>query len=173
MKKSILMCLMLVIAGMLATGCSSCQSENKKQESVPADESAGVGAVDAGNAADPATDSQGTVEPAGEPAGVGATVGSLHDTLRAGDIFLFEDEDLLVINKPKGMVVHPAPGHERGTLVNALLHHCGDSLSGIGGVKRPGIVHRLDIYYKVRELNRDVRKVFFSPLISVAFYHAL
>ncbi len=57
---------------------------------------------------------------------------------------LFEDEDLLVINKPKGMVVHPAPGHESGTLVNALLHHCGDSLSGIGGVKRPGIVHRLD-----------------------------
>ena len=57
---------------------------------------------------------------------------------------LYEDEDLLVINKPKGMVVHPAPGHDRGTLVNALLHHCGDSLSGIGGVKRPGIVHRLD-----------------------------
>lgn len=57
---------------------------------------------------------------------------------------LFEDADLLVINKPKGMVVHPAPGHESGTLVNALLHHCGDSLSGIGGVKRPGIVHRLD-----------------------------
>ena len=57
---------------------------------------------------------------------------------------LYEDEELLVINKPKGMVVHPAPGHESGTLVNALLHHCGDSLSGIGGVKRPGIVHRLD-----------------------------
>ena len=57
---------------------------------------------------------------------------------------LFEDEDLLVVNKPKGMVVHPAPGHESGTLVNALLHHCGDSLSGISGVKRPGIVHRLD-----------------------------
>ncbi|MBO4675985.1 MAG: RluA family pseudouridine synthase [Oscillospiraceae bacterium] len=57
---------------------------------------------------------------------------------------LFEDAELLVINKPKGMVVHPAPGHESGTLVNALLHHCGDSLSGIGGVKRPGIVHRLD-----------------------------
>ena len=57
---------------------------------------------------------------------------------------LFEDADLLVINKPKGMVVHPAAGHESGTLVNALLHHCGDSLSGIGGVKRPGIVHRLD-----------------------------
>ena len=57
---------------------------------------------------------------------------------------LYEDDALLVINKPKGMVVHPAPGHESGTLVNALLHHCGDSLSGIGGVRRPGIVHRLD-----------------------------
>ena len=57
---------------------------------------------------------------------------------------LYEDEELLVINKPKGLVVHPAPGHEGGTLVNALLYHCGDSLSGIGGVKRPGIVHRLD-----------------------------
>jgi len=57
---------------------------------------------------------------------------------------LFEDEDLLVINKPAGMVVHPASGNETGTLVNALLAHCGDSLSGIGGVKRPGIVHRLD-----------------------------
>ena len=57
---------------------------------------------------------------------------------------LYEDDELLVVNKPKGMVVHPAPGHEDGTLVNALLHHCGDSLSGIGGVRRPGIVHRLD-----------------------------
>ncbi|NIY74557.1 RluA family pseudouridine synthase [Thalassospira sp. HF15] len=57
---------------------------------------------------------------------------------------LYEDEDLLVINKPAGMVVHPAAGNESGTLVNALLAHCGDSLSGIGGVKRPGIVHRLD-----------------------------
>ncbi len=57
---------------------------------------------------------------------------------------LFEDDDLLVINKPVGMVVHPAVGHQTGTLVNALLYHCGDSLSGIGGVKRPGIVHRLD-----------------------------
>lgn len=57
---------------------------------------------------------------------------------------VFEDDDLLVINKPKGMVVHPAPGNEEGTLVNALLHHCGDGLSGIGGVMRPGIVHRLD-----------------------------
>lgn len=58
---------------------------------------------------------------------------------------VFEDDDLLVINKPKGMVVHPAAGHEDGTLVNALLHHCGDSLSGIGGEKRPGIVHRIDM----------------------------
>lgn len=56
---------------------------------------------------------------------------------------LFEDEDLLVLNKPAGLVVHPAPGHLTGTLVNALLHHC-PSLSGIGGVARPGIVHRLD-----------------------------
>lgn len=56
----------------------------------------------------------------------------------------FEDEDVIVINKPRGMVVHPAPGHPDSTLVNALLHHCGDSLSGIGGEKRPGIVHRID-----------------------------
>jgi len=57
---------------------------------------------------------------------------------------LYEDADLLVINKPSNMVVHPAPGSPDGTLVNALLAHCGDSLSGIGGEKRPGIVHRLD-----------------------------
>ena len=57
---------------------------------------------------------------------------------------LFEDEHLLVLVKPAGMVVHPAPGHSAGTLVNALLGHCADSLSGIGGVKRPGIVHRID-----------------------------
>ncbi|MZG52973.1 MAG: RluA family pseudouridine synthase [Nitrospinae bacterium] len=56
---------------------------------------------------------------------------------------IFEDEHMLVVNKPAGMVVHPAPGHARGTLVNALLHYCKD-LSGIGGVERPGIVHRLD-----------------------------
>jgi 23S rRNA pseudouridine1911/1915/1917 synthase len=55
-----------------------------------------------------------------------------------------EDDDIVVINKPKGLVVHPAAGHETGTLVNALIAHCGASLSGIGGVKRPGIVHRLD-----------------------------
>jgi 23S rRNA pseudouridine1911/1915/1917 synthase len=57
---------------------------------------------------------------------------------------LFDDEDLLVINKPPGMVVHPSAGHEESTLVNALLHHCAGQLSGIGGVARPGIVHRLD-----------------------------
>lgn len=85
---------------------------------------------------------------------------------RAGDVFLvaeddvpvpmgvaaqeisldivYEDEDLIVVNKPRGIVVHPAPGHPDGTLVNALLYHCGDSLSGIGGEQRPGIVHRID-----------------------------
>ncbi|WP_245258298.1 RluA family pseudouridine synthase [Rhodopseudomonas palustris] len=55
-----------------------------------------------------------------------------------------EDDDIIVINKPRGLVVHPAAGHETGTLVNALIAHCGESLSGIGGVRRPGIVHRLD-----------------------------
>ena len=67
--------------------------------------------------------------------------------LAAEDIpldIVYEDGDVLVINKPKGLVVHPAAGHEDGTLVNALLHHCGDSLSGIGGEMRPGIVHRID-----------------------------
>lgn len=57
---------------------------------------------------------------------------------------VFEDEDVIVVNKPRGMVVHPAPGHPMGTLVNALMYHCGDSLSGVGGEKRPGIVHRID-----------------------------
>ena len=57
---------------------------------------------------------------------------------------VYEDDDLIVINKPVGMVVHPAPGSYSGTLVNALLHHCGDTLSGVGGEKRPGIVHRID-----------------------------
>lgn len=57
---------------------------------------------------------------------------------------VYEDDDLLVVNKPKGMVVHPAAGNYNGTLVNALLYHCGDSLSGINGVLRPGIVHRID-----------------------------
>ena len=58
---------------------------------------------------------------------------------------VFEDGDVIVVNKPRGLVVHPAPGHPDGTLVNALLFHCGDSLSGIGGEKRPGIVHRIDM----------------------------
>ena len=57
---------------------------------------------------------------------------------------VYEDNDIIVINKPSGMVVHPAPGNPDGTLVNALLYHCGDSLSGIGGTARPGIVHRID-----------------------------
>lgn len=57
---------------------------------------------------------------------------------------VYEDEDLIVVNKQRGLVVHPAPGHPDGTLVNALLFHCGDSLSGIGGLRRPGIVHRID-----------------------------
>ena len=57
---------------------------------------------------------------------------------------VYEDDDLVVVNKVRGMVVHPAPGHPDGTLVNALLWHCGDTLSGIGGDKRPGIVHRID-----------------------------
>ena len=57
---------------------------------------------------------------------------------------LYEDDHLIVIDKPPGLVVHPAPGHATGTLVHALLHHCKGSLSGIGGVTRPGIVHRLD-----------------------------
>ena len=59
-------------------------------------------------------------------------------------VVAFEDEHLIVIDKPAGLVVHPAPGHSGGTLVNALLHHCAGSLSGIGGEKRPGIVHRID-----------------------------
>src|SRR6201991_4653256 len=66
---------------------------------------------------------------------------------QAEDIALdivYEDDDIIVIDKPRGLVVHPAAGHETGTLVNALIAHCGASLSGIGGVKRPGIVHRLD-----------------------------
>src|SRR5229473_211166 len=66
---------------------------------------------------------------------------------QAEDIALdivYEDDDIIVIDKPKGLVVHPAAGHETGTLVNALIAHCGASLSGIGGVRRPGIVHRLD-----------------------------
>lgn len=58
---------------------------------------------------------------------------------------VYEDDDIIVVNKPKGMVVHPAPGHTSGTLVNALMYHCRDNLSGINGVLRPGIVHRIDM----------------------------
>ena len=58
---------------------------------------------------------------------------------------LYEDQDILVVNKPKGMVVHPAPGHYTGTLVNGIMYHCKDNLSGINGVMRPGIVHRIDM----------------------------
>ena len=58
---------------------------------------------------------------------------------------LYEDDDVIVVNKPKGMVVHPAAGHYEHTLVNALMYHCGDSLSGINGVMRPGSVHRIDM----------------------------
>lgn len=100
----------------------------------------------------------GMVTRAGKPAGK-------HDRLRAGDVvvvrfpdpvpdaalpqdipleIVYEDADVLVVNKPQGMVVHPGAGNPDGTLVNALLFHCGDSLSGIGGVLRPGIVHRID-----------------------------
>ena len=72
---------------------------------------------------------------------------AVETTVTAQDIALdvvYEDDDVIVVNKPTGLVVHPAPGHPDGTLVNALLHHCGDSLSGVGGEKRPGIVHRID-----------------------------
>ena len=58
---------------------------------------------------------------------------------------VYEDSDIIVVNKPKGMVVHPAAGHYSGTLVNALMYHCRDNLSGINGVLRPGIVHRIDM----------------------------
>lgn len=83
-----------------------------------------------------------------EGAVVAVTVAVAEEShIGAEDIALdvvFEDEDLIVVNKPSGMVVHPAPGTPGGTLVNALIHHCGDTLSGVGGMKRPGIVHRID-----------------------------
>ncbi|WP_386680805.1 RluA family pseudouridine synthase [Loktanella sp. R86503] len=83
-----------------------------------------------------------------EGAQVSITVEEAQDShIAAQDIALdivYEDADLIVLNKPAGMVVHPAPGTPDGTLVNALIHHCGDDLSGVGGMKRPGIVHRID-----------------------------
>lgn len=83
---------------------------------------------------------------AGDVVGITVPVAS-ESHIEAEDIPLvvvYEDDDLIVINKPVGMVVHPAPGTPSGTLVNALMHYCGDSLSGVGGVARPGIVHRID-----------------------------
>lgn len=77
----------------------------------------------------------------------GAIPDSVEPQIEAQNIpldILYEDEDVIVINKPKGMVVHPASGHYENTLVNALLYHCKDSLSGINGILRPGIVHRID-----------------------------
>src|SRR5581483_940411 len=102
---------------------------------------------------------------AGQVAIVGRTIRDPAATVKSGDVvdvalpqaepatpqgevipldIVYEDDAIIVIDKPKGLVVHPAAGHKSGTLVNALIAHCGDSLSGIGGVKRPGIVHRLD-----------------------------
>lgn len=72
---------------------------------------------------------------------------AIEPDIRAENIpldILYEDDDVVIVNKPKGMVVHPASGHYSGTLVNALMYHCGDRLSGINGVMRPGIVHRID-----------------------------
>ncbi|MDO4938764.1 MAG: RluA family pseudouridine synthase [Lachnospiraceae bacterium] len=72
---------------------------------------------------------------------------SIEPEIKAENIpldIVYEDDDIIIINKPKGMVVHPAPGHYTGTLVNALMYHCKDNLSGINGVMRPGIVHRID-----------------------------
>lgn len=83
-----------------------------------------------------------------EGASVVVTVAVAEESHIAGEDIpldvVFEDDDLIVVNKPAGMVVHPAPGTPGGTLVNALIHHCGDTLSGVGGMKRPGIVHRID-----------------------------
>ena len=91
----------------------------------------------------------------------------------------YEDDDLLVVNKPSGLVVHPAPGNSDGTLVNALLAHCGDSLSGIGGVRRPGIIHRLDkdtsgliVAAKNDVTHNDLSAQFKSRAIQ-RVYHAL
>ncbi|WP_415921031.1 RluA family pseudouridine synthase [Tateyamaria sp. SN6-1] len=83
-----------------------------------------------------------------EGARIDVTVAQAQDShIEPEDIPLsvvYEDDDLIVVDKPAGLVVHPAPGTPSGTLVNALMHHCGDALSGVGGMKRPGIVHRID-----------------------------
>jgi 23S rRNA pseudouridine1911/1915/1917 synthase len=96
--------------------------------------------------------SDGTIREARTPVKQGATYTVTLPVPTSPDVegedlplaIVYEDSDLIVIDKPAGLVVHPAAGHASGTLVNALIAHCGDSLSGIGGVKRPGIVHRLD-----------------------------
>lgn len=90
---------------------------------------------------------------------------------------VYEDEDIVVVNKPAGMTVHPAPGAPCGTLVNALLFHCGDSLSGVGGVKRPGIVHRIDkdtsgllVVAKNDMAHRFLSEQFFDHSIERTYY---
>ncbi len=90
---------------------------------------------------------------------------------------VYEDEDLLVVNKPAGMTVHPAPGSYKGTLVNALLFHCRDCLSGIGGVKRPGIVHRIDkdtsgllVVAKNDNAHKELSKQFAEHSIERTYY---
>jgi 23S rRNA pseudouridine1911/1915/1917 synthase len=102
---------------------------------------AGQVTVDGAEARDPAAR-------VAEGAQITLAVPPAEETAIAGEdmplTIVFEDEHLLIVDKPAGLVVHPAPGHAAGTLVNALIRHCGDSLSGVGGVKRPGIVHRLD-----------------------------
>ena len=84
----------------------------------------------------------------GEGAQIAVTVAVAEESHIVGEDIpldvVFEDDDLIVVNKPAGMVVHPAPGTPGGTLVNALIYHCGETLSGVGGMKRPGIVHRID-----------------------------
>jgi len=102
---------------------------------------AGQVTVDGAEARDPAAR-------VAQGAQIALAVPPAEETAIAGEdmplTIVFEDEHLLIVDKPAGLVVHPAPGHAAGTLVNALIRHCGDSLSGVGGVKRPGIVHRLD-----------------------------
>ena len=82
---------------------------------------------------------------------------------------LYEDDDIIVVNKPKGMVVHPAAGHYTGTLVNALMYHCRDNLSGINGVTRPGIVHRIDMNTTgvLVACKNDAAHVFLSEQLAV------
>ena len=82
---------------------------------------------------------------------------------------VYEDEDVILINKPKGMVVHPSPGHYTGTLVNALMYHCRDNLSGINGVTRPGIVHRIDMNTTgvLVACKNDAAHIFLSEQLAV------